>query len=248
MRYTHENDFDAIINTAAARWGVPAALVKAIIAHESEFQQHATALTGGDGKRGGSYGLMQMSLATARALGFTGTAQDLYDPATNISYGTQYLRDLVREAGAGGYGLDSAISAYNAGNSRWRRGDGPRVGSITRATPQQAMTVPFINQAYVNDVLDLMRYFMAQGMSTAAPAYAAGAQAAAATKPGVVQQLEQGAAQLATEAGQELSSAAHSIATAVAPGSPGSSSAVLFLLAIGAGLLTAALVFGGRGR
>lgn len=242
MRYARENDFDSIINAAAARWGVPAALVKAIVATESEFNPHATARTGGDGKRGGSYGLMQMSLQTARALGFTGDAAELYDPGVNIGLGTRYLHDLVKEAGAGGYGLDSAISAYNAGNSKWRRGDGPRVGSIARATPQQAMAVPFINQPYVNRALELMQYFQSQGMGTDAPAYSQGAAEAAAARGGVVQELAQGAAQLATDAGQGITRAADAI------GNAGGGTVALLVLAVGLGLMSSALLFGRGAR
>lgn len=248
MRFARENAYDDVVNAAAANSGVPAALLKAVIGLESEFNPRATALGGGDGARGGSYGLMQMSLATARALGFTGTAQDLYDPGQNIALGAKYLRDLLREAGAGGYGIDSAISAYNAGNSKWRRGDGPRVGSITRATPAEAQRVPFINQPYVNRVLELMAYFQGQGAGTAAPAYMEGVR----SRPtGVVAQLEQTAADVTDAATSQLSRAADAVASAIAPssssagGTAGPATAVLVLLAIGAGVLGSALLAGG---
>jgi soluble lytic murein transglycosylase-like protein len=160
VKFSREHAYDVAIAAAAERWKVPVALIKAIIAQESEFQPRATALDRGDGARGGSYGLMQISLATARALGFRGAGQDLFDPAINVNLGARYLRDLLHEAAAGGYGVDSAISAYNAGNSAYRRGDGRRVGAIARATAAEAAHVPFINQdSYVRPVLELMRYF-----------------------------------------------------------------------------------------
>jgi soluble lytic murein transglycosylase-like protein len=160
VKFSREHAYDVAIAAAAERWKVPVALIKAIIAKESEFQPRATALDRGDAARGGSYGLMQLSLETAHELGFRGTVQDLYDAAVNVNLGARYLRDLLSEATAGGYGVDSVISAYNAGNSAYRRGDGRRVGSIAHATPAEAARVPFINEDdYVRPVLELMRYF-----------------------------------------------------------------------------------------
>ena len=159
MRFPRENDFDALILEHAQRRGVPLALMKAIIGKESQFHSTAKALTGPDGARGGSYGLMQMSFTTARALGFKGEPVDLLTPDVNLELGAHYLADLMHEAAAGGYGIDSVISAYNGGNSAYRRGDGKRVGSIAHAPPDVARRVPVINQAYVDDVMRLLDYF-----------------------------------------------------------------------------------------
>lgn len=53
------------------------ALGLAIARHESEFRAKAVNNSGGDQTRGGSYGIMQMSMATARLLGFKGTWEGL---------------------------------------------------------------------------------------------------------------------------------------------------------------------------
>lgn len=172
--FSRENDYDAYVNAAADRYGVPGALLKAIIGHESQFNPNAKNLTGGDGKRGGSYGLTQMSLATARILGYQGDAAGLLDPETSIQLGAKHLGGLLRAASAGGYGMDSAVSAYNAGNSSYRPGDGPRQ-TINAAPPSEALHYPFTNQAYVDDVLRLWRYFLGTGASAGSAAYAAGA-------------------------------------------------------------------------
>jgi hypothetical protein len=48
--------------------------------------------------RGGTIGLMQIKLATARGLGYAGDAQGLRDPDTNLAYGTKYLAGAYRAA------------------------------------------------------------------------------------------------------------------------------------------------------
>jgi len=149
MRYAHEHDFDAIIDSASAEYNVPVALIKAIIAQESNFVASAYRAEPqiGDASRG----LMQLLYGTATALGFSGQPDDLYDPATNIRLGTKYLADNINFAAANGYGIDSAISAYNGGFSAQRTGDGKRTGNTKDS--------PFINAAYVQSVLSLASYF-----------------------------------------------------------------------------------------
>jgi len=42
---------------------------------------------------------MQIKLATARGLGYTGTAEGLRDPDTNLAYAVKYLAGAYRAAG-----------------------------------------------------------------------------------------------------------------------------------------------------
>ena len=72
---------------------MPEALVHRVIVRESRYQP---ALVG----RGGTIGLMQIKLATARGLGYTGTAEGLRDPETNLTYGVKYLAGAYRAAGS----------------------------------------------------------------------------------------------------------------------------------------------------
>ena len=46
----------------------------------------------------GNYGLMQIRLGTARALGYRGDAEGLLEPATNMAYGVPYLAGAYRAA------------------------------------------------------------------------------------------------------------------------------------------------------
>ena len=57
---------------------VPEALVHRVIVRESNYHPD---LVG----RGGTIGLMQIKLATARGLGYTGDAAGLRDPDTNLA-------------------------------------------------------------------------------------------------------------------------------------------------------------------
>jgi soluble lytic murein transglycosylase-like protein len=71
--------------------GVPEALVHRVIMRESRYQPQ---LVG----RGGTIGLMQIKLATARGLGYTGDAAGLRDPNTNLTYGVKYLAGAYHAA------------------------------------------------------------------------------------------------------------------------------------------------------
>jgi soluble lytic murein transglycosylase-like protein len=83
--------YDALVATHASANGVPEALVHRVIVRESRYQPH---LVG----RGGTIGLMQIKLATARGLGYTGDAAGLRDPNTNLTYAVKYLAGAYRAA------------------------------------------------------------------------------------------------------------------------------------------------------
>ena len=70
---------------------MPEALVHRVIVRESRYQP---GLVG----RGGTIGLMQIKLATARSLGYTGDAAGLRDPNTNLTYAVKYLAGAYRAA------------------------------------------------------------------------------------------------------------------------------------------------------
>jgi soluble lytic murein transglycosylase-like protein len=97
-------EYDALVATHARANGVPEALVHRVIVRESRYQP---ALVG----RGGTIGLMQIKLATARSLGYTGDAAGLRDPATNLTYAVKYLAGAYRAAN----GDHNRAVAYYAG-------------------------------------------------------------------------------------------------------------------------------------
>jgi soluble lytic murein transglycosylase-like protein len=82
---------DEAVAVHSKTYDVPEALVHRVIVRESKYHPH---LIG----RGGTIGLMQIKLGTARSLGFTGTAEELRDPDTNLIYGIKYLAGAYRAA------------------------------------------------------------------------------------------------------------------------------------------------------
>ena len=62
--------------------------------------------------RGGTIGLMQIKLATARGLGYTGDAAGLRDPNTNLTYAVKYLAGAYRAANGD---HNRAVHYYAAG-------------------------------------------------------------------------------------------------------------------------------------
>ncbi len=85
------SEYDALVAAHARANGVPEELVHRVIVRESRYQPH---LVG----RGGTIGLMQIKLATARGLGYTGDAAGLRDPDTNLTYAVKYLAGAYRAA------------------------------------------------------------------------------------------------------------------------------------------------------
>lgn len=105
-RSANKNAFDAIIKNAAMRYGVEAALVKAIIHTESAFNPNARSPVG-------AMGLMQLMPGTARDMGVS----NAYNPNQNIDGGVKYLAWLQRQFS----NLDHVIAAYNAGHGNVKK-------------------------------------------------------------------------------------------------------------------------------
>jgi soluble lytic murein transglycosylase len=92
--------YDGVIEAAAGSEGLPPALVKAVIAAESDFDPRAVS-------QAGAQGLMQLMPTTAAVLGVA----DPLEPTQNVHGGVSYLRSLLDRYGD----LTRALAAYNAG-------------------------------------------------------------------------------------------------------------------------------------
>jgi hypothetical protein len=93
--------YDALIATAARRYGLEPALVKAVIKCESNFDVAAISSQGAEG-------LMQLMPATQATLGVS----DAFDPSQNIAAGVRYLAILKQTFGTS---TPLLLAAYNAG-------------------------------------------------------------------------------------------------------------------------------------
>jgi hypothetical protein len=89
------------IRAVAARYGISANLIVAVIEVESQLNSRAIS-------RRGARGLMQLMPSTAATLG----VRDLFDPRENIEAGVRHLRGLMDRFDAN---LPVVLAAYNAG-------------------------------------------------------------------------------------------------------------------------------------
>jgi len=92
--------YDDVIERVASRYRVRPALVKAVIAAESNFDPEAVSRTG-------AQGLMQLMPQTASRLG----VEDALVPEQNLAGGVRYLRAMLERYGD----VKWALAAYNAG-------------------------------------------------------------------------------------------------------------------------------------
>ena len=90
-----------LVTQTAARHGVDARVVNALIQVESAYHSRAVSPKG-------ARGLMQLMPATGRRYG----ALDLFDPKVNLEAGIQHLKRLLAR-----YDLPMALAAYNAGEA-----------------------------------------------------------------------------------------------------------------------------------
>jgi soluble lytic murein transglycosylase-like protein len=111
-------DLENYIDSAARRYNIDCALIKAIIKAESDFDPQAVS-------RDGARGLMQLMPATALEV----ECLDAFDPQDNIRGGVRYLRKLLDLFGDVGL----ALAAYNAGPEAVMKHKGLPPFSETRA-------------------------------------------------------------------------------------------------------------------
>ncbi len=114
--YQKPDEYAPCVEKYSAEYGVPENLIYAVIKTESSFDSSATSSKG-------AIGLMQLMPSTFEwltkdILREHLSAGMLYDPETNIKYGTYYLSRLYNRFGD----WDTALAAYNGGEgnvSEW---------------------------------------------------------------------------------------------------------------------------------
>lgn len=110
----YPRQYEEVVSKAAEEFSVPEYIIYAVIRTESLFK--ADAVSPKD-----AVGLMQLTPDTFNwLLSKTGeklTSDKLYDPTTNISYGTRFLSMLYEEFGD----WEIVYAGYNAGMNRVRK-------------------------------------------------------------------------------------------------------------------------------
>ena len=99
-----KSGLDGLILRYAAAYEVPSALVHRVVIRESGYNPQA--------RNGPYYGLMQISYATAKSMGYRGSPGGLLDPETNLKYAVKYLRGAYL---VGGGNQDQAMRLYARG-------------------------------------------------------------------------------------------------------------------------------------
>jgi soluble lytic murein transglycosylase-like protein len=97
-------NLDSLIARHAAANNLPEELVRRVIKRESGGNPRVVSA--------GNYGLMQIKLATARAMGYSGTAAGLLDADTNMTYAVKYLAGAYHAANGNS---SQAVHYYAAG-------------------------------------------------------------------------------------------------------------------------------------
>ena len=95
---------DAMIARHAAANGLPVELVHRVVKRESGYNPRASSR--------GNFGLMQIRAATARGIGYSGSAAGLLDPETNLTYAVRYLAGAYHAAGGN---ANRAVAYYASG-------------------------------------------------------------------------------------------------------------------------------------
>lgn len=96
--------YDGLIAHYAQQYSVPESLVRRVIVRESGYNAAA--------RNGPYYGLMQISHATAKGMGYTGSASGLLDAETNLRYAVRYLAGAYMTAKGN---QDQAVRFYARG-------------------------------------------------------------------------------------------------------------------------------------
>jgi len=112
-------NLNSLIARHAAANNLPEELLRRVIHRESRGNPRVISK--------GNYGLMQIRLGTARALGYRGTVAGLLDADTNMTYAVKYLAGAYQAAAGNS---DRAVHYYAAGYYYAAKRQGlPRPGS-----------------------------------------------------------------------------------------------------------------------
>lgn len=104
--------------------GLPAELVHRVVMRESRYNPRAVSK--------GNYGIMQIRLGTARAMGYRGSAEGLLDADTNMTYARGYYYEAKRQ-GFSPYATEAGAAARSSYASASAPTDRPAASRVTTA-------------------------------------------------------------------------------------------------------------------
>jgi len=128
--------FTPSIQRLARAHGVPERLIRRVIMRESRYAPHLA--------NRGHYGLMQIKLATAKGMGYSGGATGLLDGETNLTYAVPYLANAYAAAGRN---EDRAVALYAGGYYYVAKAKG-LIGSL-----RTARSAPLSGEAAISEPL-----------------------------------------------------------------------------------------------
>lgn len=150
--------YDDLVRQAAARYGMPPELIKAVIWRESRFHPGKT---GQHGERG----LMQITEAAAsdwaRAEKIeTFVPTDLFDPKVNIEAGAWYLQNALNHWREKDDPIPFALAEYNAGRTRVKRwvNDSGRGDTAGAFDLKEAMDFP-ATKSYIAAIVARKKFY-----------------------------------------------------------------------------------------
>lgn len=152
---------DALIRSAAERYGIDPMLVKAVVWRESRFDAQKF---GSAGERG----LMQVTERAASEWAKETHAEnfrveELFDPKTNLLAGSWYLARATQHWKTQSDPLPFALAEYNAGASRAQRwAGGDEAGAISPEDFRANIDFPN-TRSYVDSVLARFDFYKRRG-------------------------------------------------------------------------------------
>ena len=140
------------IKTYSAIYGVRRTLVFAVIKTESGYDEDCVS-------EKGAIGLMQLMPDTAEYIASLSGEEtaDIYDPETNIRYGTKYLAYLIEKFGD----ERTAVAAYNAGEgnvTEWLTDERYSSNGRTLTAIPFAETEKYVNKVFFSEKIYRLLY------------------------------------------------------------------------------------------
>ena len=120
-------EYSGMVEAQASANGIPASLVHRVIMRESGYNPRAA--------NASNYGMMQIRLGTARAMGYSGSAAGLLDAETNMTYAVRYLAGAYHAAG-GNENLAVALYARGYNARPVQQGSFETAGSLFAPAPE----------------------------------------------------------------------------------------------------------------